>query len=507
MRHTFTAVALVGLVSGLFAVPSVAAADGHYIAAPAVEAWRAHADPQRHTADDVVVNPRGHIVYVAMHLSDVVDGWQNTRDMAVVAYDAFTGEHLWEASYDGSLFEERDSDTIRDIAVSPDGETLYMGGTTVVGLLCDDCGNTDTDYVTVAVDADTGERLWVATWGNGMESAQTHRTDTLGDVVVSPDSSAVYVTGAAGGGHDLNHTDVVTVAYDAKTGDELWVSRYDGPMGRSDIPIRMDVGLDGQRLVIGGRTPRDNNTHLRDYQTMVLGLDTATGELVWERFHKAELWSNTSDVGVSPDGKTAYVSTGAYTQVTSTDYLLLAYDVETGEEVWKGQYAYSGIHLVDSPSDLAVSPTGDAIYVTGFVEAAQKYTTGRDYQTVAFDSATGEVLWAERFNGSLNIAEEARSVEVSPDGLWVYITGDAADNVYGRSYRTLAYNAQTGALVWDGRYGEGHDRAGRDLAVHPDGSRVYVIGKDTPHDTTIAYCAQPLGGLGECLPGQGSLLP
>ena len=57
---------------------------------------------------------------------------------------------------------------------------------------------------------------------------------SLAPAGVSPDGSKVFVTGYSVG--SASGYDYATVAYDASTGSELWVKRYDGPGTATTAP-------------------------------------------------------------------------------------------------------------------------------------------------------------------------------------------------------------------------------------------------------------------------------
>ena len=81
------------------------------------------------------------------------------------------------------------------MAVSPDGTTVYVTGTS----------GSDQGYATVAYSAATGSQLWASRY---------HGPANDGDaccVAVSPDGTAVYVTGDSYGGP--TDYDYATVAY------------------------------------------------------------------------------------------------------------------------------------------------------------------------------------------------------------------------------------------------------------------------------------------------------
>ena len=89
---------------------------------------------------------------------------------------------------------------------------------------------------------------------------------------------------------------------------------------------------------------------------------------------------------------------------------------------------------------------------------------------------------------------EAVSLAVSPDGARVYVTGAGISPAGSATYATVAYDAATGAVLWDRRYVEGGtDAFAGSVVASPDGSRVYVTGEaggtDGLDDTTVAHLA------------------
>jgi outer membrane protein assembly factor BamB len=93
------------------------------------------------------------------------------------------------------------------------------------------------DYATVAYEATTGALVWVARY-RGQHSTCCDNASSVG---ASPDGSRVFVTGRSGapGSQQI----YATVAYDAATGAELWVARYNGPglidQARHSLQVRM----------------------------------------------------------------------------------------------------------------------------------------------------------------------------------------------------------------------------------------------------------------------------
>ena len=189
---------------------------------------------------------------------------------------------------------------------------------------------------------------------------------------------------------------------------------------------------------------------------------------------------NARTMASSPDGRLVYVA--AVTDVGSRpngqrqfDYVVTAFDAATGEQQWAS--LFPGTPDLPNPSveALAVSPTSSAVFVTGYIYSDDG--SANDIATVAFDASTGIQLWASLFPSALG-----RDVAVSPDASRVYVAAETSGkNPDGSTYQravTLSYDAITGQQAWAGEYsGDPGDRTyAFRVAVKPDGSRVYVAG-------------------------------
>src|SRR5207247_790212 len=185
-------------------------------------------------------------------------------------------------------------------------------------------------------------------------------------------------------------------------------------------------------------------------------------------------------LAASPDGSTLFV-TGNY-----LGYRTVAYDAATGVQRWTASWQGTDS---DTPTGIAVSPSGDTVYVTGYT-----FNQG-GYVTVAYAAATGAQLWVSRYH---NVGGDyAYALGVSPDGSRVFVTGASYDASDHSDYATVAYNAATGRQLWVSRYNglqsDSEDSAGA-LAVGADGTTVFVTGSsqglsiDTDY-ATVAYDA------------------
>jgi PQQ-like domain len=305
-----------------------------------------------------------------------------------------------------------------------------------------------------------GTQLWLKRY-NGPANGPDHAES----VVVSPRGDRVFVTGQSSAGEDPDGTpkyDYLTVAYNAVTGAGLWLKRYNGPANGTDSAESVAISPAGDRVFVTGRSDGpDLDAH---YTT--IAYNAATGAPLWVTRSLSR--GTPRAVGVSPNGAEVFV-TGTMAPVGSAwDYLTVAYNAATGAQLWARRYN-GPINQEDDASAMAVSPTGDRVFVTGS-SYTTPYDTKYDYATVAYNALTGAQLWVKRYNDSAGEDDYARSVAVSPGGDRVFVTGDPA---------TLAYNAATGAVLWLKPY-----KGGGSVAVSPAGDGVFVTGEDP---VAVAY--------------------
>ena len=150
-------------------------------------------------------------------------------------------------------------------------------------------GSTAPHYWTAALDAATGAQVWQATYhGPGTRAGTTA-------IALSPDGSAVYVTGSATQASGLN--EYATIGYDAATGHQLWLGNYRTPKV-NDNAAGLAVSPDGSTA---------NYNTPADYATVAYGATSG-----------AQLWSARYDVTGAQNNAAAIVAAGGRAIVTGT---------------------------------------------------------------------------------------------------------------------------------------------------------------------------------------------
>ena len=183
-------------------------------------------------ARDITVTPDSSRV--------IMTGYDDDR-YVTIAYEATTGAQLWISLFNPVNFAVQ----AYSIAMSPDGSFVAVTG----------------QAGTIAYDTMTGAQRWAT------------GSDVHGwvGVAVAPDATRVYVTG-----------NYLTVAYAADTGNTLWASTYDGPAQGSGNSVALDVSDDGNKVVVTGTS--SGGPYLSfDYAT--IAYDATTGAQSWVTRH------------------------------------------------------------------------------------------------------------------------------------------------------------------------------------------------------------------------------
>jgi len=408
------------------------------------------------------VSPDGGSVFVTGYSYDP----NTSYDYATVAYDAASGTRRWVARYNGP---GNSNDFATALAVSPDGGSVF-----VTGYSFDP--NSSFDYATVAYDAASGTRRWVARYngpGNG--------DDVAYGLAVSPSGAAVFVTGYSSG--SSTSLDYATVAYDAAGGPRRWVARYNGPGNDDDRAFAVAVSPGGATVLVSGDSS-SSSTSL-DYATVAY--EAAGGTRRWAARYNGP--GNGDDgafaLGVTPDGlslATEYSGSG-----TSFDYATVAYEVASGTQRWVARYNGPG-NVDDVATAVGADPDGATVFVTGYSSGSN---TSLDYATVAYDAAGGTQRWVARYNGPGNGDDGAYALGVGRQGRTVFVTGSSSGSKTTFDYATVAYDAASGTQRGVARIGPGSATA---LGISPEGTALFVTGSvGTPISDygTVAYSLIP----------------
>ncbi len=425
----------------------------------------------------------------------------NGYDIVTIKYDAL-GNQQWVATYNGT---GNGLDEGRDIAVDVSGNIYVTGYTTSSG--------SNYNYVTIMYNS-SGVQQWATTYngtGNGFDEAYSLAIDNSGNCYVTGGSDAgsqgsnfvtikynnsgvqqwatsyngpgnnvdaatqikldasnnVYVSGHSyGSGTDL---DIATVKYN-NSGNQQWVSRYDGTLSFFDVPDALYVDASNNVYVAGasyGGLATQN-----DYVTIMI--DNA-GNQQWAKVFDGPLNDEDQAFDIIADQNQNVYVTGRSMGAggTAENMVTIKYD-SGGNIIW--QDTYDGpASAYDDAQQMRLGVSG-ALYVTGYSAGTG---TNNDYLTLKYDTLNGNILWKARFDGPASNSDQAFAMEIDATES-IYVTGSSTDPSTFKDYSTIKW-CQLEAT------------AGADVAI--------CLGDNTPLDATtagaISYDWSPGTGLSD----------
>jgi hypothetical protein len=380
------------------------------------------------------------------------------------------------------------------------------GGIVVAGSGIDSTGKEN--FVTAGYDTG-GVVLWSARY-DGPAGAE----DLMADMKVDQDGNT-YVTGSS---RSSSNYDIVTISYDA-TGEERWISRYDGLSGLADEATGLTVDGEGNTIVTGyekyccRRQTADEDFCAVKYdrygtqQWVVryqgglgghdysrdIAADTAgsiyltgsqdnlpfapsasyatlkydgRGQFQWLTAHTGPGRHNDggTSIAIGPHGP---VVTGYFFTEHTIDIGTIQYDW-TGDERWFA--TYDARSFDDYPGALAVDDAGN-VYVAGYTNTG----SSDDFVTIKYDS-NGTQLWSVVFDGR-GLTDRATCLALDAAGN-VYVSGYSHSGSE-EDYLTLKYDP-SGVRKWAARYNGTrylNDRA--ESVVVDEWDNVYVTGRSS----------------------------
>ena len=404
---------------------------------------------------DVALDPTGSTVFVTGATAFGPSG-----HFATLAYDAGTGARRWAEEFPNRSNPEWGRGRV--LTVSPDGTTLFVSGSSQCVSHCD--ADSFEGFTTVAYDAATGTRRWVA------------RYETDGgapdEIVVTPDGSRLFVRGTVRGGEGS-----ATLSYDTASGDQVWaVEEASGLVyGRG-----MVLSHDGSVVYVADSAPDSGGCGMVAGGYRTTAYDASDGTTAWSSTYSATpvgSCGSATDMGLSPDGTTVYVTGyGADGDGYGHGSATVALDASTGAERWDHVDAGISVTNGDVVVALEVDPDGSRVFVAGD-RCGTRSCAMSTAATLALDAADGERDWAAEYDagGRTYTADLA----VAPDGSGVFLTGQEqlpcyTDCVFSQTNApVVAYDADSGLERWVTTY---PDNTGEALAVSPDGGSLYLAG-------------------------------
>lgn len=429
----------------------------------------------------VVVSADGQTVVTAGTSDQDASGTKT--DIVTIAREAATGTVRWIRRINGA---GDGTDRYRGLAVNPTQDAVYVTGSVQTA------ASAPYDWITRAYSLSTGAILWSRTF-----SGADGLDDTPSALVVGPGGQRVYVTGEqdwGSGGQSIR-----TIAYNANTGTTAW-SRLVGDAGSNYTSTAIAIGPSGQRLFVAGG--RQTATGQRAFAAAYGIEGNLLWTRTMNQAPELPPGSNSNDLfsafGVSPDGVRVYGTGYASLTGSSGAILTAGLNAATGAPLWTVRNVPTGAVSAQSAAtdrSLAIGPGGARIFVAA---SADTVANGWDIVTLALDATTGTTAWTRTIDGTAHDFDAPSAIAVRPSGDQVYMTGFVKNSVSQSDARTVAYSTASGNQIWSRSYNGPFNRNdySRDIAVGPAGARVFVTGSralatipTTTTILTIAYTA------------------
>lgn len=347
-RHCNLA-ALVALLAAGSATPIYAQIDPEWVAI--------YSDGDSITPYALAVDPVGGS-YVVSTLTTA-----GNDDIALTKFDP-SGAFAWQSTFDGP----NGQDIAADVAVSPDGASVYILGRSAT------LNFGDADFVIIKYDAATGDALWTRFWDAGDKQIESPQA-----LVALPGGGIVATGGAGTDGFALDYG---TVCFD-ENGDQLWQATFRGT-GRflfdNDLAKSIAITPDGG-VVVTGLASLANGSEFR-----TIKYDSQTGAVRWSRGQASAGLSR--DLTVAPNGDV--ITLGEDILGIDRRWVLTRYDAASGNELWTRAIDPG---FDESTRAVAVDAAGN-VFATGATDPDGDDGNGNeDIITIALDAQTGDVNW------------------------------------------------------------------------------------------------------------------
>jgi TolB-like protein len=250
--------------------------------------------------------------------------------------------------------------------------------------------------------------------------------------------------------------------YDAGSGALLWGDYYDREGNGPDYVEAL--GATGNRVFAAGKTYTQNG----DYAFSVRAYDAATGGVLWEDHFDREGQGADQADAVAVKGSRVFVAGSSGTVAGGMAFTVRAYNAKSGALLWEDHFDREGSRD-DRASGIAVS--GRRVFAVGWTQTS---AGGYAFTIRVYHCATGALLWEDHYDRDGDGVDAATAVTVK--GSRVFVAGRTSTAAGGRAFSTRAYNASTGALLWEDHYdreGNANDEA---TGIAVSGSRVFAVG-------------------------------
>ena len=260
--------------------------------------------------------------------------------IAVIAYDAATGQQRWMRYY---TKVKPANGELGAIAVSPDGSTVYVDGD--AGALLPSTFS----LILLAYRA-TGTLKWATRYANRYTGGAYAGGAFGGRIVLGPGGRDLYVAGTVSSKY--GHPVAAAFAFRAATGTCLWVDPDTARGGEGGDAVTPD----GRTVIaVGDRTGDTAGGYA------ITSYNASTGATRWARRAPVpgDAPNESAGLVIDPHGDMVFVA-----GQNGGSYDIAAWSVARGTVLWTTRYAAAKVY---SPVAIALSRDGTRLFLTGSV--------------------------------------------------------------------------------------------------------------------------------------------
>ncbi len=348
-------------------------------------------------------------------------------------------EELWERFY--LTTPDTENFHTNDAAIDKNGNICLTGYNTS---LTDDT----TEYVTIKINS-SGQRLWTSKYKGDPISKYTQ------SLAVAVDSSGnIYVTGFERGA-----SFITTIKYNS-SGNQLWSNSYSFD-GSTNIGKDIIVDNAGNAYVTGTSVRSSINY---DFITIKYN---SNGTREWIAFYDDNNFQEGANAIAVDSSGNIYVTGNDFGGGTAAfSFITIKYN-SSGNQLW---VARTNIPPGFNESKAIKLDASANVYVAG----SSGYTNGSDFVTIKYNSS-GVQQWIRTYNGSDNLADQARDIVIDNLGS-IYVTGYSTSLNGKKNFLTIKYNS-SGTQQWVQQYNGAENQDDEAFSIAVDaGNNIYAAG-------------------------------
>jgi hypothetical protein len=269
----------------------------------------------------------------------------------------------------------------------------------------------------IAYDARTGAELWVTSHGSDTEEEDA--------IAGSADSSAIYVAGR----DDPTNPGFLVVRLSASSGIIQWTSHYDTGDGSlpaaAPSPDGLALSPDNSKVFITGAASTPANPDV----AVTVAFDSNSGGQLWHAFDPtyASSAGRCSGYTAVPASATLFVLEDCL-NLAGIYPTLLAYDAATGSLTWRRTFPTT----VPWPYAVALDTNNSSVVVGG-------WTFSYDFWGTAISTVDGSSIWDSSWP-HVGVGDGVQRVDVGPSGT-VYLSGTSGGETdTSHEFAVVAFN-------------------------------------------------------------------